>query len=69
MASAHKKNKSDTRPELKVRTSGPNKPEASNMGSDYPFGRAVQPRQSKHLFTVKTGGIAGYLGEHIDLVR
>ncbi|KAG8694796.1 phosphatidylcholine and lysophosphatidylcholine phospholipase [Ceratobasidium sp. 395] len=60
MASKHKTGK-NTRPELKVRTSGPNKPEASGTGSDYPFSRTSQPKQSKHLFTVKTGGIAGYM--------
>ena len=63
MASTHKKSKNDTRPELKVRTSGPNKSEASGVGLDYGFGRAAQLKQSKHLFTVKTGGIAGYLGQ------
>ncbi|KAG9097923.1 phosphatidylcholine and lysophosphatidylcholine phospholipase, partial [Ceratobasidium sp. 392] len=60
MASKHKFGK-NTRPELKVRTSGPNKSETSGIGSDYPFGRTSQPKQSKHLFTVKTGGIAGYM--------
>ncbi|KAG9097936.1 phosphatidylcholine and lysophosphatidylcholine phospholipase, partial [Ceratobasidium sp. 392] len=60
MASKHKFGK-NTRPELKVRTSGPNKSETSGIGSEYPFGRTSQPKQSKHLFTVKTGGIAGYM--------
>ncbi|QRV97636.1 cAMP-dependent protein kinase inhibitor [Ceratobasidium sp. AG-Ba] len=59
MASKHKAGK-NTRPELKVHTSGPNK-DVSGNGSDYPLGRNAQGKPSKHLFTVKTGGIAGYL--------
>ncbi|KAG8735024.1 phosphatidylcholine and lysophosphatidylcholine phospholipase, partial [Ceratobasidium sp. 414] len=60
MASKHITGKG-TRPELKVHASGLNKSEASGAGLDYPFGRSSQVKQSKHLFTVKTGGIAGYL--------
>ncbi|CAE6536205.1 unnamed protein product [Rhizoctonia solani] len=55
------KRKTSARPELKVRSSGQERSGASNASVDQPAGRTTQPKPSKHLFTVKTGGIAGYL--------
>ncbi|CAE6401711.1 unnamed protein product [Rhizoctonia solani] len=56
-----RKNTITTRPELKVRSSGQEKSGASNVSIDQSLGRTNQSKPSKHLFTVKTGGIAGYL--------
>jgi lysophospholipid hydrolase len=61
-----RKNTVTTRPELIVRSSGQEKSAASNVSIDQSLGRTTQSKPSKHLFTVKTGGIAGYLGEWIN---
>ncbi|KAJ1301548.1 hypothetical protein OPQ81_008796 [Rhizoctonia solani] len=55
------KRKKATRPELKVQSSGQNKSGPSNTSVEQSLGRPTQSKPSKHLFTVKTGGIAGYL--------
>ncbi|KAH7334450.1 hypothetical protein B0J17DRAFT_577634 [Rhizoctonia solani] len=55
------KRKSTTRPELKVLSSGQERSGASNASIDHSLGRTTSSKPSKHLFTVKTGGIAGYL--------
>ncbi|KAF8683173.1 Lysophospholipase NTE1 [Rhizoctonia solani] len=56
-----KRKNTTVRPELKVRSSGQEKSGTSNVSIDQSLGRTNQSKPSKHLFTVKTGGIAGYL--------
>ncbi|ELU38806.1 hydrolase [Rhizoctonia solani AG-1 IA] len=60
-----KRKNTTARPELKVRSSGQEKSGTSNVSIDQSLGRTNQSKPSKHLFTVKTGGIAGYLGEWV----
>ncbi|CAE6529815.1 unnamed protein product [Rhizoctonia solani] len=55
------KRKNVARPELKVLPNGQDKSGASNVSLDQSLGRTTQSKPSKHLFTVKMGGIAGYL--------
>ncbi|CAE6489891.1 unnamed protein product [Rhizoctonia solani] len=55
------KRKSVARPELTVRPGVQEKSGASNASVDQYLGRTSQSKPSKHLFTVKMGGIAGYL--------
>ncbi|CAE6472105.1 unnamed protein product [Rhizoctonia solani] len=55
------KRHNSTRPELKVRSSGQERSGASNASIEHSIARTTSSKPSKHLFTVKTGGIAGYL--------